>query len=530
MIVSINGGGDAEGAGGGINQISITAGGTVRTVIDAKSLQGTPSFIEARSRCGGPITLVIDESGSIGQHGDRGREARGDGVRQGGRRYAGDAAGRAVRHQEQHPRQHRLAPLLRHDQAGRRRHAARGDQPDCGRTATRTGKTRCSARSTRPTDRRRAMLPETVVFFTDGVPTDERSRRSGSARRAAGRSAGARACRGRHRPARTYSQVGFNRADFISNKFRRSVRMIGVGVGADIVKNSTWISDPGTGYRLTWERGSYSHVKDTSRRPPRRRTSCGPDQASKNGPWTWVNQATYTAAPSKDNRATMHSRRMRAGRTSPSLRVQGGRANPIEHDQHGRRQWRSTTTSSITSAPVSTVEFNANSTNPLYRTVTKTWAAGPDWEPWTGIDRFVDPIPLDEGLQLAPVHGLRPGGDGGDEEQHHPRPNDRRQRQWNAGEPRRREVHQRRRSPTCTPCRTGRTSRGRWRRWRSVSVAARLTLQTKARRNDASARPVPVPEHQRGRFDGGQARSDTDRRHHEPAVLHRNVRLRRAER
>ena len=66
VIVSINGGGDADGAGGGINQISITAGGTVRNVIDAKSLQGTPSFVEARSRCGGPITLVIDESGSIG--------------------------------------------------------------------------------------------------------------------------------------------------------------------------------------------------------------------------------------------------------------------------------------------------------------------------------------------------------------------------------------------------------------------------------------------------------------------------------
>ena len=37
VIVSINGGGDAAGAGGGINQISITAGGTVRTSIDANS-------------------------------------------------------------------------------------------------------------------------------------------------------------------------------------------------------------------------------------------------------------------------------------------------------------------------------------------------------------------------------------------------------------------------------------------------------------------------------------------------------------
>ena len=66
VIVSINGGGDTNGAGGGINQVSITAGGTVRTDIDAKSSLGTPSFVEARSRCGGPMTLVVDESNSIG--------------------------------------------------------------------------------------------------------------------------------------------------------------------------------------------------------------------------------------------------------------------------------------------------------------------------------------------------------------------------------------------------------------------------------------------------------------------------------
>ena len=53
-------------AGGGINQISITAGGTVRPSIDANSVQGAPSFTEAWSRCGGPMTPVVDESGSIG--------------------------------------------------------------------------------------------------------------------------------------------------------------------------------------------------------------------------------------------------------------------------------------------------------------------------------------------------------------------------------------------------------------------------------------------------------------------------------
>ncbi len=66
VIVTIDGGGSASGAGGGRNQISITAGGTTRQDINAKSMLGAPSFVAAKSRCGGPITLVIDESGSIG--------------------------------------------------------------------------------------------------------------------------------------------------------------------------------------------------------------------------------------------------------------------------------------------------------------------------------------------------------------------------------------------------------------------------------------------------------------------------------
>ena len=44
----------------------------------------------------------------------------------------------------------------------------------------------------------------------------------------------------------------------------------------------------------------------------------------------------------------------------------------------------STSTGVIATTPVTTAEYNANTTNPLYRAVTKTWAAGPDWEPWTG--------------------------------------------------------------------------------------------------------------------------------------------------
>ena len=65
VLVTINGGGDAAGAGGGLNQINLSAGGTNRELIDATSLQGAPNLIAARSRCGGHIAVVVDESASI---------------------------------------------------------------------------------------------------------------------------------------------------------------------------------------------------------------------------------------------------------------------------------------------------------------------------------------------------------------------------------------------------------------------------------------------------------------------------------
>ncbi len=67
VVVTINGGGDVAGAGGGTNQISLSAGGTERKQDLATSdPSGVPPFIAARSRCGGNFALVVDVSGSIG--------------------------------------------------------------------------------------------------------------------------------------------------------------------------------------------------------------------------------------------------------------------------------------------------------------------------------------------------------------------------------------------------------------------------------------------------------------------------------
>ena len=65
VVVTIDGGGDSAGAGGGENSVSLTAGGRTTEEIDADEFT-VPSFVRAVSRCGGPVTLIVDDSGSIG--------------------------------------------------------------------------------------------------------------------------------------------------------------------------------------------------------------------------------------------------------------------------------------------------------------------------------------------------------------------------------------------------------------------------------------------------------------------------------
>ena len=65
ILVTINGGGSSEGAGGGANTVSLTAGGVQTSDIEADDFT-VPAFVRAKSRCGGPVSLVIDDSGSIG--------------------------------------------------------------------------------------------------------------------------------------------------------------------------------------------------------------------------------------------------------------------------------------------------------------------------------------------------------------------------------------------------------------------------------------------------------------------------------
>ena len=135
--------------------------------------------------------------------------------------------------------------------------------------------------------------------------------------------------------------------------------MIGVGVGSGITQSSNWVSDPGAGYRTQWERGSYSYVRDTIGYEARYQK-----RNSKNGPYYWVNLVTYNAAA--------NNRRNDAGWTSVTEAEYLTFENPVNTNSNDGGR-----TVIAGSTPVSTAEYQANSSNPLYRAVTKTYNNGP---------------------------------------------------------------------------------------------------------------------------------------------------------
>ncbi|MGB0111722.1 MAG: VWA domain-containing protein, partial [Ilumatobacteraceae bacterium] len=364
VIVSINGGGDVSGAGGGLNQVSITAGGTVRTEIDAKSSNGTPSFVEARSRCGGPMTLVVDESNSIGS-------AITD-VKKGVRTFIESLAGTPVKLQI--VRFQTFSSILGTSDWHRYYDMTNQADVDLLLAAVDDLKGSWSGGSQGGTNWEEALfrtmynadgstpaiIPNTVVFFTDGVPTFDRlvHKTSPGVLPAQPPAPGAP---WDSSTGSSFSQVAFNRADYIANYMRKNVRMIGVGVGSGITQNSTWVDDPGAGYTDIVERGSYSHVKETGTYEARYKIYSWDERD-----YVWANKYDYDRA--------YYRRSYNWTEISAS---EYARINQHSGDSDGVR-------TNTTTTPVSTTEYNANSSNPAYRAVSKTWSDGPDWEIWTG--------------------------------------------------------------------------------------------------------------------------------------------------
>ena len=253
VTVTINGGGDGAGAGGGTSQITLSAGGTNRELIDATSLQGAPSLIAARSRCGGAIALVVDESGSIGS------TALGQ-VKIAVKDFIAMFAGTPIK-----------LMIVRFSTVANTFTETGGWSQyydmlkDSEVTALRTKvDSLTSSGSTNWEDAMfrtfyqsngdyQSIIPKTVVFFTDGVPT--RSRVNATS-----------ATAGTNPPARLvnypavnggdYNQEAFYRANLIAKTFRDVTTFIGVGVGPDINDNQAWLSD-GAGWHYSYTRSFY---------------------------------------------------------------------------------------------------------------------------------------------------------------------------------------------------------------------------------------------------------------------------------
>jgi hypothetical protein len=291
VIVTIDGGGRVAGAGGGRNQVSITAGGTARSDLPARSTLGAPSFVAARSRCGGPITLVIDESGSIG-------ETNIVRVRDATRAFVGALRGTPVQIQivtfgtrsrvlGAPGEWRKYFDMTDPVQANTLFDAIDGiaiGGPDNGEPfldSNQRGYTNWEEglyRVVYNPDGTFAgtQLPHTLVFFTDGIPNRDRM----------GWTGGGESNRGRRSPpwhndaefpinpvgyptavdaifpqlhraqwptsstfnyGGNFHQVAFNRAEWIANQIRGKVRLIGVGVGPDFTSNSSWRWGPAPG-------------------------------------------------------------------------------------------------------------------------------------------------------------------------------------------------------------------------------------------------------------------------------------------
>ena len=277
VVITLDGGGDTAGAGGGLNTLTLTSGGSTRSVIDASSTTGTPTFNQARTRCGGNYGLVLDDSGSIGKAMST--------VIDGAVAFVDAFAGTPVKLQV--VRFDSTATVLGADPRSRYYDMLVDADVDALRKELKklkeNGATNWEDALHRmfytETGTVQQVLPDTVLFFTDGEPTwsrlDDTSSKSAPTSTPPRQPELASSGSG-------YDQEAFNRAKYIVDQFRGTVDFIGVGVGPAFANSNDWL-DYGPGWHYEYERGFHYE----------RRSG-----------WSWngVDRATYDATPAADRR------------------------------------------------------------------------------------------------------------------------------------------------------------------------------------------------------------------------------------
>ena len=262
VTVTINGGGDIAGAGGGEDSITLSAGGTDRNSdLSTSDFSDPPSFGATRSRCGGNFVMAVDTSGSIGS-------TNMASVRTGILSFIDSFAGTPIKLEI--VRFSSTAVTLGAGSNWSRYYdmLVESDVTDLKAqvaTLTSTGATNwedAMFRVFKNSDGTvQSVLPDTLIFFTDGMPSYSRlNARSGTAPAIPDSDdIGLPAATGSG-----YNQVAWNRAWRIARDYYADVeRFIGVYVGTDVNGQSLWQSQ-GAGYHFqnfqrgfhqTWDRG-----------------------------------------------------------------------------------------------------------------------------------------------------------------------------------------------------------------------------------------------------------------------------------
>jgi len=263
VTVTINGGGDLAGRGGGTDSITLSAGGTNReTELGTTNLTGAPTFAATRSRCGGNFGVVVDTSGSIGS-------SNMAYVRTGITAFINAFAGTPIKLQVVSFAT--TATTLGAGAAWTKYYdmlvesdvtALKGlvaGLSSTGGTNWEDGMFRMFRNSNGTVQ---SVLPKTLIFFTDGIPTFSRlnSTSATSPPVAHADDSGLAAGTGS-----SYSQLSWNRANRVVRQFEVDLeKVIGVYVGSDTTGQSLWVQQGAgyhlenfiRGYHLDYQRGS----------------------------------------------------------------------------------------------------------------------------------------------------------------------------------------------------------------------------------------------------------------------------------
>jgi prepilin-type N-terminal cleavage/methylation domain-containing protein len=267
VTVTINGGGDKEGAGGGIEKITLSAGGTDRVpTLATDGLTDPPTFTATRSRCGGNFGLIVDTSGSIVRDANGVETAATTGnmtkVKDGIKDFVNAFAGTPVRLQVV-SFSSRAYTLGADDNTWTRYFDMLNAQDVADLKSavdplSANGATNWEDAFYRMFYKKNGTvqdsLPSTLIFFTDGMPTYTRQQNTAPGSVAATANIA-------DQPFATpngsvYSQTAWNRANRIIRTFDADLeRTVGVFIGNAIDAEATW-QTRGAGYKLiNFERG-----------------------------------------------------------------------------------------------------------------------------------------------------------------------------------------------------------------------------------------------------------------------------------